>query len=115
MAYGVWPERTIGHFAEAVGEVEVTNTGRRAGDEVVQLYVHDLITERVTRPVKELKGFKRISLQPGETRTVTFEVGFAQLSFLNEDMQRIVEPGEFEIMVGGSSVDVRVVRLEVVR
>ena len=98
---------------KATVTVEVTNTGKRAGDEVVQLYVRDLFTARVTRPVKELKGFRRITLQPGETQTVAFEVGLEQLAFWNEDMQRVVEPGEFEIMVGGSSVEVQVVRLEV--
>jgi beta-glucosidase len=83
--------------------VDVTNTGSRAGDEVVQFYVHDVLSERVTRPVKLLKGFQRITLQPGETRTVTFSVGREQLQFLDESMQKVVEPGQFELMVGGSS------------
>ena len=99
---------------QATVSVEVTNTGKRSGDEVVQLYIHDVLTERVTRPVKELKGFRRITLQPGETQTVEFEVGFDQLSFLNEKMERVVEPGMFEIMVGGNSVDLKVAKLEVV-
>ena len=93
--------------------VEVTNTGQRTGDEVVQLYIHDLVSEMVTRPVKELKGFRRITLQPGETQAVEFTLGPEQLSFLNENMERVVEPGIFEIMVGGSSVDVQVIKLEV--
>ena len=93
--------------------VEVTNTGQRTGDEVVQLYIHDVVTERVTRPVKELKGFRRITLQPGETQAVEFTLGFEQLSFLNEKMERGVEPGVFEIMVGTSSADLRMVKLEV--
>ncbi|MGA2490347.1 MAG: glycoside hydrolase family 3 N-terminal domain-containing protein [Anaerolineales bacterium] len=93
--------------------VEVTNTGIRTGDEVVQLYIHDVVTERVTRAVKELKGFQRITLQPGERRVVEFNVGFEQLSFLNEKMERVVEPGMFEIMVGTSSVEVQTGRLEV--
>lgn len=83
--------------------VDVTNTGARVGDEVVQLYVRDLLAERVTRPVKLLKGFERISLQPGETRAVTFAVGREQLEFWGEGMQKVVEPGQFELMVGGSS------------
>lgn len=83
--------------------VDVTNTGQRVGDEVVQLYVHDVLSERITRPVKLLKGFQRITLQPGETRTVTFPVGKEQLQFLNESMQKVVEPGEFELIVGGNS------------
>lgn len=88
--------------------VEVTNTGARAGDEVVQLYVRDLLAERVTRPVKLLKGFERISLQPGETRAVTFAVGREQLEFCGEGMQKVVEPGQFELMVGGSSDKIEV-------
>jgi beta-glucosidase len=83
--------------------VDVTNTGSRAGDEVVQFYVHDCLSARITRPVKLLKGFQRITLQPGETRTVSFPVGREQLQYLDESMQRVVEPGEFELMVGGSS------------
>lgn len=93
--------------------VDVTNTGARAGDEVVQFYVHDVLSEKITRPVKLLKGFQRITLQPGETRTVTFPVGREQLQFLNEEMQRVVEAGEFELMVGGSSHDLSTVMLEV--
>ncbi len=83
--------------------VDVTNTGRRAGDEVIQLYVRDVLSARVTRPVRLLKGFQRITLQPGETRAVTFEVGPGQLCYFDESMQPVVEPGEFLLMVGGSS------------
>jgi beta-glucosidase len=100
---------------QATVNVEVTNTGARPGDEVVQLYIHDLVSEMVTRPVKELKGFRRITLQPGETRTVEFTVGPEQLSFLNENMERVVEPGMFEIMVGTNSVELQTVQLEVVK
>lgn len=87
----------------AVLTVEVTNSGRRAGDEVVQFYVRDLLSARVTRPVKLLKGFHRLSLQPGESRRVSFEVGPEQLQYLDEAMRLTVEPGDFELMVGGSS------------
>jgi beta-glucosidase len=93
--------------------VDVTNTGIRAGDEVVQLYIHDLLSERVTRPVKLLKGFQRISLEQGECRSVSFAVGREQLEFLNESMRRVVEPGQFELMVGGSSETVQSIVLEV--
>ncbi len=93
--------------------VEVTNTGQRPGDEVVQLYVHDLLSETVTRPVKELKGFRRLTLQPGETQTVSFTLTPNELSFLNEDMQRVVEPGLFEILVGGNSQEGLTAILEV--
>jgi beta-glucosidase len=93
--------------------IEVTNTGALAGDEVVQLYVRDLLSERVTRPVKLLKAFERITLQPGECRTVEFPVGREQLQFLNEDMENVVEPGQFELMVGGSSKAEMSILLEV--
>ena len=98
---------------QATVSVDVTNTGTRPGDEVVQLYIHDVVTERVTRPVKELKGFRRITLQPGETRTIEFIIAPDKLSFLNENMERVVEPGVFDVMVGGSSAEVETVILEV--
>ncbi|HLO34214.1 MAG TPA: glycoside hydrolase family 3 N-terminal domain-containing protein [Anaerolineales bacterium] len=98
----------------ALLSVEVTNTGERIGDEVVQFYVHDLLSERVTRPVKLLKGFERITLQPGETRTVSFAVGRAQLQYLDESMHQMVEPGQFELMVGGSSQKVMPIVLTVI-
>jgi beta-glucosidase len=94
--------------------VDVTNTGEPAGDEVVQFYVHDRLSERVTRPVKLLKGFQRITIQPGETRTVSFSVGREQLQFLDESMQQTVEPGEFELMVGSSSKTTQSIKLEVI-
>lgn len=93
-----------------VVSVEVTNTGNRAGDEVVQLYVRDQVSS-VTRPVKELKGFARINLRPGETRTVQFTLAPESLSFLNEEMRRVVEPGKFDIMVGPSSSDDKLQRI----
>ena len=93
--------------------VDVTNTGDRSGDEVVQLYIRDVLSNRVTRPVKLLKGFRRIHLQPGETSTVTFPVGRKQLEFLYEGLRPAVEPGQFELMVGGSSVQVQKIELEV--
>ena len=84
--------------------VDVKNTGDRAGEEVVQMYIHDLVSS-VTRPVKELKGFKRISLKPGETKTVDLTVSPELLSFTNIEMKHLVEAGEFEIMIGKSSRD----------
>ena len=85
--------------------VDVENTGQRAGDEVVQLYVRD-VAASVTRPVKELKGFQRIALQPGQKRHVEFVLGPEQLGFYNRDLRFVVEPGEFKIMAGGNSQDV---------
>ena len=99
---------------QAIVSVEVTNSGRRSGDEVVQLYIRDVVTERVTRPVKELKGFRRITLQPGEQRMVEFPLTADELFFLNENMMRVVEPGMFEIMIGSSSAELQTAQLEVV-
>lgn len=84
--------------------VVVQNVGDVTGEEVIQLYIRDLFSS-VTRPVKELKGFKKIKLQPGESRTVIFDITPEMLSFTNIDMQYTVEPGDFEIMVGNSSRD----------
>ncbi len=95
---------TIGPQGTTHVSVDVTNTGSVRGDEVVQLYIRDEISS-VTRPVKEMRGFRRISLDPGQTKTVEFALGFEELSFLNRDMHRVVEPGAFKIMVGGNSVD----------
>jgi beta-glucosidase len=93
--------------------VQVRNTGSRAGDEVVQLYVRDEVSS-VTRPIKELKGFQRVSLAAGEAKSLTFEIGPRALQFWNSDMQRVVEPGAFNILVGPNSVDLRKAVLTVV-
>ncbi len=84
--------------------VEVANTGDRAGDEVVQLYLRDSVSS-VSRPVQELKDFRRITLDPGETKNVSFTVTTDKLQFYNLEMKRVVEPGEFKVMVGTSSTD----------
>jgi beta-glucosidase len=94
----------IGKNEATVVRVEVTNTGPRAGDEVVQMYIRDKVSS-VTRPVKELKGFQRITLAPGATKTVALEITPEHLAFYDIDMKYVVEPGEFEIMVGNSSRD----------
>ena len=82
--------------------VDVQNIGDRPGDEVVQLYIRDLVAS-VARPVKELAGFERVSLQPGETKTVRFELGPERLGLYNRRLQFVVEPGEFRVTVGTSS------------
>jgi beta-glucosidase len=105
-------DETIGIDESTRVEINVTNTGDRPGDEVVQLYIRDEFSS-VTRPVKELKGFQRIHLEPGETRTVTLDVTPDQLAFWNLEMKRVVEPGEFRIMVGPNSVDLKTVTLTV--
>ena len=94
----------IGTDESTYASVEVTNTGDIAGDEIVQMYIRDKVSS-VTRPVKELKGFKRISLKPGETQEVTLKITPEKLAFHNIDMKFVVEPGDFEIMIGSSSRD----------
>jgi len=84
--------------------VNVENTGKRAGDEVVQLYIRD-VAASVTRPVKELKGFQRVMLLPGEKKPVEFVLTAEQLGFWNRQMHFTVEPGEFKVMVGSNSED----------
>jgi beta-glucosidase len=108
----VSPER-IGIGGQATVTVNVTNTGKRAGDEIVQLYIRDLVSS-VTRPVMELKDFKRISLAPGESQTVEFVITPDKLAFYNLNMENVVEPGVFNLMVGTSSVKYQTAKLEVV-
>jgi beta-glucosidase len=96
----------------AVVSVDVKNTGTRAGDEIAQLYIRDVVS-LATRPVQELRGFKRVSLGPGESKTISFSIGPEHLSYHGIDMKRVVEPGRFKIMVGGSSVDVKTGSLDV--
>jgi beta-glucosidase len=103
----------IGPQGRATVSVDVTNSGAVRGDEVVQLYIRDEVSS-VTRPVKELRGFRRISLDAGQTKTVEFTLGPDELSFLNRDMHRVVEPGVFTIMVGGNSVELIQTKLNVV-
>lgn len=95
-----------------VVSVPVANTGSRAAAEVVQLYVRDLVAS-MSRPVKELKHFERVELQPGETKTVSFTITPADLSFYNSNLEFVLEPGEFDIMVGPSSAEVQTARLTV--
>jgi beta-glucosidase len=86
--------------------VDVQNIGDREGDEVAQLYIRDVVGS-LTRPVKELKGFKRITLGPNKKRTMEFTLGPEELSFTNKEMKRAVEPGTFNIMIGKSSEDIQ--------
>ncbi len=103
----------IGPFGKTEVSVIVKNTGTRAGDEIVQLYIRDVVSS-VTRPVMELKDFKRISLSPGESKMLTFTITPDKLSLWNINMNRVVEPGAFEIMVGTSSVKYQKANLEVI-
>ena len=103
----------IGSGETATVSVDVTNTGTVAGDEVVQLYVRDDVAS-VVRPEMELKGFARVTLAPGETRTVSFALTPHALSFHDAEMRRVVEPGRFRVRVGRSSVDWLETEVEVV-
>jgi len=94
--------------------VDVKNTGNRRGAEVVQLYIRDDYSS-VPRPVKELKGFKKIWLDPGQSQTVSFSITPELLSFYDKDMKWIIEPGDFTIMVGTSSDKTRDIKLSVVK
>ena len=85
---------------------DVKNIGKVDGDEVVQLYVNDIVSSVVT-PLKLLKGFERISLKAGESKTVEFKLGFESFRLLNKDLEWVVEDGEFEIMVGSASSDIK--------
>jgi beta-glucosidase len=97
---------------QATVTVKVTNTGKRAGDEIVQLYIRDLVSS-VTRPVMELKDFRKVKLAPGESKTVEFVITPDKLQFYDLNMKRVVEPGTFDIMVGPSSASYKTVKLEV--
>ena len=110
-ALTVTPPR-VPQFGTVLAAVTVTNTGKRAGDEVAQLYMRDLVSS-VTRPVQELKGFRRIHLAPGQSRRIEWSLGFKEFSFVDERMQRTDEPGTMEVMVGGSSANVERTRFEI--
>jgi hypothetical protein len=89
---------------ELTVSVRVRNTGGRAGDEVVQLYLRDLVAQ-VARPVRQLTGFARVGLAPGQAVDVTFRVHADRTAYTNRELQRIVEPGDIEVLVGTSAVD----------
>src|SRR5687768_16615147 len=92
-------------------EIAVTNAGRVAGDEVVQLYIRDDVGS-ITRPVQELRGFRRVRLNPGETRTITFAIDVQDLAFHNAALARVAEPGSFTVFVGGSSADTKQLKFQ---
>ncbi len=103
--FTITPQK-IGAEGDVLISLEVSNTGDRAGYEIVQLYVNDVVSS-VTRPVKELKGFEKVMLNPGEKKKVEFTLTPEHLSFLDQNLNRIVEPGMFNVMVGSSSKDIR--------
>ncbi len=102
----------IARTGKAQVSVTVTNTGKRAGDHVVQMYIHHPVSS-IVQPVIILKGFQRIHLEPGATQRVTFEVGPDQLSILDANMQRVVEPGKVDVLIGANSADTSAVQLTV--
>jgi beta-glucosidase len=90
--------------------INVTNSGSKDGKEVVQLYIHDVVGAN-TRPVKELKGFQKIELKAGESKTVSFSISTNDLKYYHADMSYDWEPGEFEIMIGGDSKNVKLAKV----
>lgn len=100
---------TMKQGGSVTASVTVTNTGKRAGAEVVQLYIRDLVGS-ITRPVEELKGFKKIFLKPGESRTVSFPITEDLLKFYDYNLNHVAEPGDFDVMIGRNSRDVESVR-----
>ena len=96
----------IGPQGEVLVSVDVKNVGKREGKEVVQLYINDLFSS-VTTPVKELKGFEKVHLMPGETKKVTFKLLPKHLTLLDKNLNSVVEPGTFEVQIGSSSEDIR--------
>ena len=105
----ITPE-TISHEGEVQISIDVENTGSCRGDEVVQLYINDMQSE-VTRPVKELKNFKRVTLEPAQKKTVVFTLYTGQLGFYNKEIKYVIEPGDIKVMLGSSSEDIRLTGL----
>lgn len=92
--------------------VTVKNNGSRDADEIVQLYIRDMVAS-ISRPVKELKGFQRIHLAAGESKEVSFDITPDMLKFYNADLKHVIEPGDFQIMIGTNSKDVKTLKLNV--
>lgn len=101
----ITPEETLG-ASEITVEFDIQNTGKVAGTEVAQLYINDQYASR-SRPVKELKGFQKVSLEPGETKRIQIKLSTDQLAFYDKDLNLVVEPGKFTVMIGSSSEDIR--------
>ena len=94
---------------ELTANVTVTNTGKYDGSETVQLYIRDIVGS-VTRPVKELKGFEKVFLKAGESKNVSFKITPELLKFYNYNLEYVFEPGDFDVMIGGNSRDVKSAR-----
>lgn len=100
----------MGQNGSTTAVVTVTNTGKRDGAEVVQLYIRDLVGS-ITRPVRELKGFEKVFLKAGESKTVSFKITPELLRFYDYDLNHVAEPGDFDVMIGGSSQAEKTARL----
>ena len=100
----------MGQNGSTTAVVTVTNTGKRDGAEVVQLYIRDLVGS-ITRPVRELKGFEKVFLKAGESKTVSFKITPELLRFYDYDLNHVTEPGDFDVMIGGSSQAEKTARL----
>jgi beta-glucosidase len=105
-------KNTMKSGEQVILRTTITNTGNRVGDEIVQLYIRDKVS-KFTRPVKELKDFTRITLAPGASATISFTITDKTLQYLNEKFEPIVEPGEFELMIGPDSERLQKVLLTV--
>ena len=101
---------SMGQDGSITAAVTVTNTGKRDGAEVVQLYIRDLVGS-ITRPVRELKGFEKVFLKAGESKTVSFKITPELLRFYDYDLNHVAEPGDFDVMIGGSSQAEKIARL----
>ncbi len=111
LSYNTYSYSNVRMSSDYILSVDIKNNGSMWGDEIVQLYVHPKVAS-VTQPVKALKDFARISLNAGETKTVSFTIDKEKLAFYNKEMKRVVEPGVFELMVGGSSMDKDLKKIE---
>ena len=100
----------MGKDGSVTAVVTVTNTGKHDGAEVVQLYIRDLVGS-ITRPVRELKGFEKVFLKAGESKTVSFKIAPELLRFYDYDLNHVAEPGDFDVMIGGSSQAEKTARL----
>ena len=100
----------MGQNGSTTAVVTVTNTGKRDGAEVVQLYIRDLVGS-ITRPVRELKGFEKVFLKAGESKTVSFKITPELLRFYDYDLNHVAEPGDFDVMISGSSQAEKTARL----
>jgi len=107
----IWNKTSIKPSEKLTATVTISNTGKYDGEETAQLYLHDVVAS-VTRPVKELKGFQKIFLKAGESKTISFTIGAADLKFYNTNMKYASEPGKFKLFIGTNSQEVKETEFE---